>query len=164
MAPPRSKQQQTLEDIQAYPVVIEEQTPGAMPGQSGPAGGIGPTVQQTIADVLGWRPKPDPKAFVAALDKSFATYEIGGHTEWTWKPSGFAVQADIGALTGAQSSIFQRAQAALEQILAIIDGLTPLKPAPDVDRCEAVRAIVRREIVDLVNELGMEGGPRVQLV
>jgi hypothetical protein len=159
-------QQKALEDIQAYPVVLQEDTPSAPGAPSAPGGGgTGSVVQRTIADVLGWQPKQrDPRAFVGALERSFTLTEEAGHRDWTWNPSGFAVQAGIGALTGAQSSIFQRAQAALTQILAIVDGLTPLRPAPDVDKCEAIRSIIRQEVVDLVGELGMEGGPRVQLV
>jgi hypothetical protein len=156
-------------DIGAYPVLTEEigsigsstaASPFGLP--SAPSGRI---VQSALRDVLGWRPNAaDPKAFVAALTQSFACKDVQGHAECTWVPRTYSVQADLGAVTGAQASIFARAKAALDQSRPLIDGLKPLRSSFDEEDGHAVREIVRFNWAELVNELGREGGPRVQRV
>jgi hypothetical protein len=156
-------------DIGAYPVLTEEVgsigsvstgSPFGLP--SAPAGRV---VQSALRDVLGWRPNAsDPKAFVAALTQSFTCKDVQGHTECSWVPRTYSVQADLGAVTGAQASIFARAKAALDQSLPLIEGLRPLRSSFDEDDGHAIREIVRFNWSELVNELGREGGPRVQRV
>ena len=85
-------------------------------------------------------------------------------TTWTWTPRSYAVQVDMTAITGAQASIYQRAKAALDQSLPLLDGLYALDPTADPQDTEATRTIVRSALVELVNELGMVGGPRPQRV
>ena len=108
----------------------------------------------------------DPKGFTAALTQSFTLKQVEGHTEATWVPRNYAVavQADMGAITGAQASIYARAKVALDQSLPLLDGLTSLRTDILPEDQEATRSIVRSELTQLVNELGMEGGPRVQRV
>lgn len=103
--------------------------------------------------------------FQAALSGTFSLREVEGHTEWTWQQRGYAVQADMGALTGAQASIYARAKSALDQILPLLAGLTTINPAlyPPQD-LEAIRAVVTAELNELVSELAWEGGPRIQRV
>src|SRR5262249_21693838 len=136
---------------------------------SGGAGtrSIGVIVENSLRDVLGWRPKvADYKGFVAALNHSFTCKEIERRTECVSTPRTYAVQiqADLGAITGAQASIYARGKAALDQSLIILGRLYALDPAADPQEVEARRAIVRSEVTELVNELGVEGGPRVQRV
>src|SRR5215469_6458798 len=71
----------------------------------------------------------------------------------------------MGALTGAQASIYARAKSALDQLLPLLAGLTPLNAAlyPEQDR-EAIRTVVTAELQELVGELALEGGPRIQRV
>src|SRR5262249_41325883 len=77
----------------------------------------------------------------------------------------YAVQTELGgAITGAQASFYRRAKVALDDALPLLDGLQPLDPAADDEETAAVRAIVRTEFIELVNEFGREGGPRVQRV
>jgi hypothetical protein len=161
----------SVENISAYPVLTQEagfsgaptspwsNSPGARP--------LGQVVEATLRDVLGWRPKvADHKGFVAALTQSFTCKDIEGRTECSYTPRTYAVQvqADMGAVTGAQASIYARAKAALDQSVMILDRLYPLDPAADPQETEASRAIVRSEFTELVNELGIEGGPRVHRV
>ncbi len=126
---------------------------------------LGQTVQSALREVLNWRPsgyQGDAKGFVAALNQSFALRQIEGHTEFTWTPRSYAaVQTGLGALTGAQASIFTRAQVARDQALPLLDGLYPLRSDADDQDVAAIRAIVRSGWTELVNELGIEGGPRV---
>lgn len=152
-----------------YPLLTE----GAMTIQGGwpssssapnPAD-LGQTVQTALREVLNWRPsgyQGDAKGFVAALNQSFSLKHIEGHTEFTWTPRSYAaVQTGLGALTGAQASIFTRAQVARDQALPLLDGLYPLRADADDQDVAAIRAIVRSGWNELVNELGIEGGPRV---
>jgi hypothetical protein len=126
---------------------------------------LGPSVEGTLREVLGWRPRmADPKGFLAALNQAFDLKEVQGHTEFTWKQRSYAVQHDIGAITGAQASIYSRAKVALDQVLPLLEGLKPLRADADDEDVEAARSIVKSEIEELVAELGVEGGPRVARV
>jgi Carboxypeptidase regulatory-like domain len=154
-------------DLATYPVLTEEITTGRVPAPSDGGGGLGygQTVDQALRDVLGWRPSTDTTGFQAALAGAFPLRQVEGHTEWTWQQRGYAVQADMGALTGAQASIYARATSALDQIQPLLAGLIPIDPAlyPPQD-LEAIRTVVSSELTELVSELGIEGGPRIQRV
>jgi hypothetical protein len=161
----------SVQDIGKYPVLTRETDGGGMP--SSPtvvAPGtrpLGVVVESAVRDVLGWRPKvADPKGFLGALTQSFTCKEVQGRTECTYTPRTYAmqVQADMGAVTGAQASIYARAKAALDQSLMILQRLYALDPAADPQEVEAARAIIRSEMTELVNELAIEGGPRVHRV
>jgi hypothetical protein len=118
-----------------------------------------------MRDVLGWRPSGDVAGFQAALTGAFQLREVEGHREWSWQQRGYAVQADMGALTGAQASIYARAKNALDQIQPLLAGVTALNPTlyPPQD-LEAIRSIIGAELQELVTELALEGGPRIQRV
>ena len=161
-----------LTDLSAYPVLTEEisttgpPAPAGGGGGSGGAGaGYGQTVDQVMRDVLGWRPSGDLAGFQAALTGAFELRQVEGHTDWTWQQRGYAVQADMGALTGAQASIYARAKGALDQILPLLTGLSTLNPAlyPPQD-LEAIRTVITTELTELVSELALTGGPRIQRV
>ena len=142
-----------FEDALSYPILTEEV--GGYPGASGPAAPtvpgttpLGAIVQGALREVLGWRPNAnDPKRFVAALDQVFALREVEGHTEWEWQPRSYTIQADMGAITGAEASIYARAKSALDQCLPLLAGLHPLRSYSDEEDDEATRAIVRSRAV-----------------
>jgi hypothetical protein len=166
----RSAVPEAVTDLAAYPVLTEEISTTGVPapaaGGGGTAGaGYGQVVDQAMRDVLGWRPGGDLSGFQAALSGAFQLSEKDGHTQWKWQQRGYAVQADMGALTGAQASIYARATSALDQVQPLVAGLTSLNPAlfPEQDR-EAMRTIVGAELQELVTELALEGGPRIQRV
>jgi hypothetical protein len=158
------------QELNDFPFLTEEVDLGGYGGRSQPAGGsgaVGQTVERTIRDVLGWRPRAgDTKGFLAALQHAFTGKEVAGHTEYTLNPRSYAVeiQADLGTVTGAQASIYARAKAALDQVLPLLEGLEPLRVDFDPENVNAIRAIVRSHLTELVAELGVEGGPRVQRV
>jgi hypothetical protein len=162
---------QALTDLSAYPVLTEEVTTMGTPAptlggsRGGGGGGYGQTVDQVMRDVLGWRPSGDVAGFQAALTGAFELREVEGHREWTWQQRGYAVQADMGALTGAQASIYARAKNALDQVLPLLAGITPLNPTiyPPQD-LEAIRTVISTELRELVNELAWPAGPRIQRV
>jgi hypothetical protein len=161
----------SVQDIGKYPVLTRETDIGGTPSApaTGAPGGrpVGVVVENAVRDVLGWRPRAaDPKGFLGALNQSFTCQEVQGRTQCTYSPRTYAVQvqADMGAVTGAQASIYARAKAALDQSVIILQRLYALDPAADPEDTEAARAIIRSELTELVNELGVEGGPRVQRV
>ncbi len=162
-----------IKDAVTYPILTEEVSfpaPAPRTTAAPPVPGAAPLGQiadQAIRDVLGWKWKAgDVKGFLAALNQSFDILQVEGHTQFTWTPKTYAaqLQADMGALTGAQASIYARAQAALTQMLPLLDGLYPLRPDYDQVDIDTMRGIVRSELTGLVGELGLTGGPRVKRV
>jgi hypothetical protein len=101
-----------------------------------------------------------------ALQRSFTCTEEAGHTVCEWTPRSYAatIPADLGALTGAQASIYERAKVSANSILPLLEGLTPLGSVADKEDTDSIRSIVRSRIVEIVEELSLEGGPRVQRV
>lgn len=165
-----------VEDAVSYPVLTEEvgyppsplatpstTTPGAPAGTGAP---LGQVVAKAVSDVLGWKAKPgDSKGFVGALNASFTCKEVEGHTECAWTPRTYAVQTDLsGGITGAQASIYSRAKEALDQSLPLLDGLYALDPEADAEDVAALKAVAKSQLTELVNELGLLGGPRVARV
>jgi hypothetical protein len=158
-----------IDDIQSYPILTEEVSFAQAPRSGTPpapgTAALGQIVESALRDILAWRPKAsDPKGFVAALNQAFTLKQVQGYTEWTWMPRSYAVQHDMGAVTGAQASIYARAQAALDQSLPLLEGLFPLRADSDAQDSDAVRAIVRSGLTELVYELGQVGGPRIDRV
>ena len=152
------------------PVVDVDQVFPAMP-DSGTSAISSSTIDQTpavraaIRDVLGIRSRTeDPKAFTDALGAVFRLKRVEGHVEAHYVPRGYAIQADLGAVTGGQASLYRRAMLARTEALRILDGLTPLRADADEQDMDAYRTIVRNGIQSLVDEMGAPGGPRVAMV
>jgi hypothetical protein len=165
--PPSGFGSETTIDI-PYPLITESPSMGGGSwGSPAPPSStdLGQTVQDALRSVLNWRSagfNGDAKGFVAALNQSFTITQTQGHTEFTWTPRSYAaVQSGLGALTGAQASIYTRAKVALDQIMPLLKGLYPLLADADPQNVEAMRAIVGSGLNELVNEFGIEGGPRV---
>jgi hypothetical protein len=162
-----------VSDLQAFPVLTQDFSPGALPSAltpapAGPVSGTSPLglmADKAIREVLSWRTKgDDPKGFVGALNQAFALKDVEGHTEWTWTPRSYTVQTDMGAVTGAQASIYARAKVALDQSMPLLDGLYALIPYVEPEDLATVQAVVRNQYTALVNEFGVVGGPRVPRV
>ncbi|MDS4011691.1 MAG: hypothetical protein RKK15_09850 [Defluviicoccus sp.] len=165
--------EQGFRNLNAYPVWTQDRQAETTPSPAGAFGGgrgtgsVGAIVEQTLRNVLGWRPRVnDPRGLSTALNQAFSYSEVGGRGVYTYVPRSYAaqVQADMGALTGAQASIYARAKVSLEQCLILLDRVYKLDPAGDPENIAALKAIVRSHLTDLVNELGLEGGPRVERV
>jgi carboxypeptidase family protein len=169
MSPQDGGARPALEDLTAYPILTENIDPAARSAPVAP-GGAGAPLQQVVGnallDVLGRKLKTDdPQAFLSSLNRAFSLEQVEGRTQFTWTPRTYAVQTELGGgITGAQASIYHRAKVALDDALPLLDGLEPLLPDYDEQEVEAARSIVRTEFIELVNELGLEGGPRVQRV
>jgi hypothetical protein len=163
-----------IDDVLSYPILTEEvrhpgpyrPEPSGSPGYASPGyTPYGKIVENALRDILGWRVREsDPKGFVAALNQSFHLADVEGHTEWQWMPHTYAIDAELGAVTGAQAALYARAKAALNQALPLLNGLRALLPASDDQDIEAMSAIVRSSLTELVKELGEEGGPTLSRV
>ncbi len=160
-------------DLAAYPILTEEvgYPPSPLAKPSGTSGGnghgsIGQMVTKAMSDVLGWKVKPgDTKGFVGALTQSFSLTEVEGHVESKWTPRTYIVQSDLsGGITGAQASVYTRGKEALDQALPLLDGLYTLDPEADTEDVTALKAVVKSQFTELVNELGFLGGPRITRV
>lgn len=165
-----------VSDIAAYMPTAGDTSGPIVRSRPSSNGGSSPSMLGEIIDrelmaVLGGRVKtnadaePDAKSFVASLVRAFPVEEVDGQTIYKHVPRAYAVHTELGGqISGAQASLYRRAKAALDDALPLLDGLTPLAPGADAERVDAVRSIVRTEFIELVNEFGREGGPRVQRV
>jgi hypothetical protein len=132
----------------------------------GSSSSSGQMANRAISAVLGWKPRTDdPKAFLGALTQSFTLTEVEGHVESKWIARSYAVQTDLsGGITGAQASLYSRAKEALDQSLPLLDGLYALDPTAEQEDVVAYREVVRTQLMQLVDEFGFVGGPRVPRV
>lgn len=163
-----------LEDIASY-MPTSHQAGGAPTGPRS-AGGAPPGTLQEIVDrelvaVLGGRwkltedAKPEGKSVLASLARAFPAEQTDEGPTYRFSPRAYAVTTELGGtITGAQASLYRRAKAALDDALPLLDRLEPQEAEADEEDIAAVRLIVRKEFIELVNELGREGGPRVQRV
>jgi SdrD B-like domain len=161
--------QDAVSDIASYMPTAQEVTSPMPRRGTGGATGAPASLQQVVdgalTEVLGRKRTDEPKAFLASLERSFALEQFEGRTQFKWTPRTYAVQTELGGgLTGAQASIYHRAKAALDDALPLLDGLYPLLSNVDQQEADAARSIVRTEFIELVNEVGVEGGPRPQRV
>jgi hypothetical protein len=100
---------------------------------------------------------------LAALDRSFTQSDQGPVNTWIWQPRSYAVQSDIGAgVTGRQASLARLAGSIADDIVPLVDGMTPLVPEDSVnpDEIGAAQAIFDESLPAFVTEMGMDGGPR----
>lgn len=157
-----------VEEAVTYPILTREVdsdlgTNANVPAVNG--GSLNRVAQQTLRDLLGWRYRSnDPAGFTAALSKAFTPKHIDGYVQWEWKQQSFSLQADLGAITGAQASIHAQARSTVDHVLPLLDALKPLRPDVDLEDTEAIRGITRSALQEIVNELAARSGPRVQRV
>ncbi len=114
------------------------------------------------SEPLGYRTK---RITLISIDSMYqrALAEVAGPSGRTLASRGHAVQADLGAISGGQASLYRQATACAEA-LGILDGLAPLRVDADPDGSGVLRAKVRRSVEGLVDEFDAAGGPNVQRV
>jgi hypothetical protein len=160
-------------DLSSYPILTEEVgyppsplsrpgsggagTSGGAAGAGGARGGVGQVAMQAIGEVLGWKANPsDAKGFVGALTQSFSLTEVEGRTQSKWNPKTYTVQTDLaGGITGAQASLYARAQVAQEKCLPLLDGLYALDPRADPEFVKALRDMAKSQITEIVKQFGV---------
>jgi hypothetical protein len=62
-------------------------------------------------------------------------------------------------MSTTQASLYASAKEALDKSLPLLDGLCPLNPNADSEEIAAIKAAVKNQLTDLVNELGFVSGP-----
>ncbi len=158
-----------LADVQSYTILTEDigLQRALRPSRQTQSGisSLGQTVDNALREILGWRTKNnDAHGFIAALNQSFSLKSVEGHVEWAWTPHTYTIAAEMGAVTGAQASIYTRAKAILDQSLPLLEGVKALRADFDSEDSDAIRAIVKSSLTELVSELGRDGGPRLARV
>lgn len=141
------------------------QTVGSSTNGSG--GSLQQIIENAFGQVLGHAGRTSSaNAFRNALSQAFTLDTRNGKETYIWNPRAYATtQNELGgAITGAQASLYNRAKAALKETLPLLDSLYELDPAADQQNRDAVRSIVRTELIELVNEFGLPRGPRTQRV
>lgn len=160
-----------VEDAVTYPILTKEVTGPSRSRNGGDgygapvSGSLSRLAQGAMRDLLGWRYRAnDPKGFIAALNKAVTLKDVEGHIESTWNARPLMVQADLGEVTGAQASIYERAKVAIEHALPLLEALKPLACCVDCEGAESVRASVRIALSEILPELARVSGPRIQRV
>lgn len=162
-----------ISDLQSFAVLTQEMPSGGpqsstrsvSQGLVSGTSALGMAADKAIREVLSWRTKADDsKGFIGALNQAFDLKQVEGHTEWSWTPRSYTVQTDMGAVTGAQASIYTRAKVALDQCMPLLDGLYALYPYVEPEDLSTAQSVVRSQFTSLVNEFGVVGGPRVPRV
>ncbi|RJQ76029.1 hypothetical protein D5S17_19315 [Pseudonocardiaceae bacterium YIM PH 21723] len=137
----------------AFPILTRDVSKVSSTSNNRGEGELGRLAQDTISNVLGWKFREgDTKGFLSALTGSFDLKQVEGHTEATHTPRGFAVMADLGAVTGGQASLAARARTAVKDSLQLLDSLTPLKVDFDPQDAELFRSLVRSDMEALRGE------------
>jgi len=149
-----------LADMSRYSVLTEQIGRSARGGPDAP---IALKAQEALSTALGWKPRDDdPKGFLGALSQSFELKDVDGHVEWKWTPRTYAVQTDLaGGISGAQASLYARAQSAADQALPLLDGLYALRSDADPEDTSALKAVIKSTFSGIVTALGQPGGPLV---
>jgi hypothetical protein len=161
MAPQQHKSnaelRELLEAIRTAVVFSGMGTPGRP--AAGPS--LEDDLERVLAEVLGWKGRPDDTAgFVAALKQAFEVKQDGGVTTVKLRPR-TVVPASLAAVTGPRAAVLAQARATTQQALALLDGLRPLLAAADPEDVEAVRSTVRSRIIQVEEELS-SSSPRVE--
>ncbi|HWW60206.1 MAG TPA: hypothetical protein VN181_02460, partial [Thermoanaerobaculia bacterium] len=143
----------------AYPIWMENVSTSTDAGASRAGRSRTDSTLATISDILGWRvDTSDPAGIRRALSEAFTIcHDPEGKTIVKHKPRGFRVQvaqSGIAAVTGAQRSLYERARNIVDQVYPLLDGLLPLKTDPDYEDVSAIRALIRPELEELVEQLG----------
>lgn len=158
---------ETMRDMFTYPPAGQ----GAV-GYDGGAGlaGAGSATsrlaEETLRQALGWRYRSgDVRGFNAALDRSFTLKEDEeGRVTARWTPQTYAVQADLGEITGAQASVLEQARVTIDYILPLVEGLKPLRVDSDPEDIRAVTVLLAAKFNAIKADLARVGGPRVQKI
>jgi hypothetical protein len=157
-----------LREITAFPLLSEDTPTSArmISGPSGSAGSVSGLVEQTMRQIIGLRARTsNPKAFVNALNQAFVREGTKTSAPLVWKPRTYAVEAVLdGGVTGAQASLHTRMQSAVDAALPLLDGLYALRGDVDDEDTAAVRSVVKNLLNEIVEELGIAGGPRTARV
>jgi hypothetical protein len=146
---------------------------------SGPGNGnvLERQVSRAIAQVLGRAPGSSPESFIRAINDVFPTQKDG---QVSLTPSRSAVSMYgqtndpsmngaitaglVGQLSADQATLYRQATVVATDALKVLQGLHPFVPEADLDKVNALRALVAAEINNLVEEFGRVDEPRAPRV
>jgi hypothetical protein len=123
----------------------------------------------SIARVLGGPVDPGSMPVDQWLDrlgKVFPETTNDGVTTFTYRPIGAqpSISPTGAYVSGAQSTIYQQAQALANSINTLLDAMEPVITDPDTADIQALTATFRSTVADIVEEFGREGGAVMQRV
>jgi len=67
-------------------------------------------------------------------------------------------------MSTTQATLYASAKEALDKSLPLLDELHPLNPKAGSEEAAAIKAAVKNQLTELVNEIGLAGGPRIERV
>lgn len=132
-------------------------------------------VERAITQVLGRSPGRNPESFVRALKDAFPT-KSDGQISFTPSRSTLSLYGASSSMSGAiatglsgqisaeQSALYRQSSIIAADAIKVLSGLQPFTPLADLDRVEALRALVKSQISSLVDEFGRPDTPRAQRV
>jgi hypothetical protein len=132
-------------------------------------------VERAITQVLGRSTGRNPESFVRALQDAFPT-KADGQISFTPSRSTLSLYGGSSSMSGAigtglsgqisaeQSTLYRQSSIIAADAIKVLSGLQPFTPVADLDRVEALRALVKSQITSLVDEFGRPDTPRAQRV
>lgn len=138
------------------------------------AGVLERQVERAITQVLGRSPGRNPDSFVSALKDAFPTTTTGQISSTPSRSTlslystnggsmGGAIAAGLaGQLSAEQATLYRQTSVIVADAVKVLSGLQPFSPIADLDRVEALRALVKSQINSLVDEFGRPDTPRPQ--
>jgi hypothetical protein len=147
------------------------------PSIAGSANLLERQVSRAIAQVLGRAPGSSPESFIRAINDVFPVRNNG---QVSLTPSRSAVSmygqsSDstmngamsaglVGQLSAEQATLYRQASVIAADAQKVLQGLQPIVPEADLDKVDALRALVASEINSLVEEFGRVDEPRARRV
>lgn len=142
---------------------------GAVPGGYQTGLDLDQIADDSIARVLGGAVDPGSMPvdqWLDRLSKVFPETTSNGVTTFTYRPIGAqpSISPTGAYVSGAQSTIYQQAQALAQSINTLLDAMEPVITDPDLADIQALTATFRSTVADIVEEFGREGGAVMQRV
>lgn len=123
-------------------------------------------VERAIVQVLGRSPGRGNGNFTSALNAAFPLngYGVVSPTAVQSTVNMYANGSLLSQLSVEQAALYRQASTIIGDAIRVLTGLQPFVAIADRERVEALRALVRSELQELVDEFGRVDQPRVQRV
>jgi hypothetical protein len=135
-------------------------------------------VSNAIAQVLGRSPGSSPTSFISALKDAFPTSNDGkvsftpsrsavslySQNGYTPTMTGEMSAGLVGQLSAEQAALYRQASVIVADAIKVLAGLQPFVPEAEMDKVDALRAMIQSEIKMLVDEFGRIDEPRADRV
>jgi hypothetical protein len=167
---------------QTQTTYVDEAGP-SRPNSTGSMNLLERQINRAISQVLGRAPGNSPDSFMRAINDVFPTQKDGkislapsrsavslyGQSDasqngYTSATSGAMSAGLVGQLSAEQATLYRQATTVSADALKVLAGLQPFVPEAEIDKVDALRALVGDEINSLVEEFGRVDEPRSQRV